>query len=315
MDFEAVRTFVAVAESGQFQEAAADLRVTQQAVSKRIAKLERALGVSLFARTARGAGLTADGQAFLPHARAVLRAVERAAAAVRPGGRALRVDVLNRRFACALALRDFFTAHPHAALEVVSLPEANAARAVAALAAGEIDATFRAVSAGDLLDGITAVPVLDDPLQLLTGPGHPLAYARSLRPEQLRGHRLWIPGIRRDTEWSAYYDDLTEAFELRIDAVGPNFGSDALMDAVATDPSLATLVGAGDHHTWPATHDLRRIPLVDPIPVYPHSLLFRTDDRHPSLAALRGYLARTRAEVPGRIWMPNWARGPRTAQA
>lgn len=41
MDLEAVRTFAAIAEAGQFQKAAADLSVTQQAVSKRIAALER----------------------------------------------------------------------------------------------------------------------------------------------------------------------------------------------------------------------------------------------------------------------------------
>ena len=69
MDLQAVRTFVAAADSGQFQHAAADLSVTQQAVSKRIAALEKELGVRLFIRTARGAQLTIDGQAFLPHAR------------------------------------------------------------------------------------------------------------------------------------------------------------------------------------------------------------------------------------------------------
>jgi len=36
-----VRTFVAAADLGQFQGAADDLEVTQQAVSKRIASLER----------------------------------------------------------------------------------------------------------------------------------------------------------------------------------------------------------------------------------------------------------------------------------
>jgi hypothetical protein len=47
VDIEAVRTFVAVADAGQFQEAAIDLEITQQAVSKRVANLERGLGVSL----------------------------------------------------------------------------------------------------------------------------------------------------------------------------------------------------------------------------------------------------------------------------
>jgi DNA-binding transcriptional LysR family regulator len=40
VDLDAVRTFVAAAGTGQFQEAATDLSITQQAVSKRIATLE-----------------------------------------------------------------------------------------------------------------------------------------------------------------------------------------------------------------------------------------------------------------------------------
>jgi biotin operon repressor len=58
VDLDAVRTFVAAADAGQFQEAATDLSITQQAVSKRIAALEQDLGVRLFTRTARGARLT-----------------------------------------------------------------------------------------------------------------------------------------------------------------------------------------------------------------------------------------------------------------
>jgi len=61
VNLDAVRTFVAVADAGQFQEAAADLSITRQAVSKRIAALEKHLGVRLFTRTARRAQLTIDG--------------------------------------------------------------------------------------------------------------------------------------------------------------------------------------------------------------------------------------------------------------
>lgn len=91
MDLDGVRTFVVAADQGQFQEAAVELAVTQQAVSKRIAALEAELGVRLFARTPCGVALTIDGQAFLPHARAVLEAVRRATESVRAGRRALRV--------------------------------------------------------------------------------------------------------------------------------------------------------------------------------------------------------------------------------
>ncbi|MEW2378712.1 LysR family transcriptional regulator [Micromonospora sp. NPDC047812] len=310
VDIEAVRTFVAVADAGQFQEAAVDLRITQQAVSKRVANLERDLGVTLFARTARGARLTLDGQAFLPHSRELLRAAERAAASVRPGERALRVDVLNRRIAPAVALRDFYRAHPAIELDVVTLSDVDAATAIEAVRAGEIDATFRAVPVPDraLPDGIVVERALDDPLQLLVGPSHPLAAARSLTPADLAGHRIWIPGIRRGTEWAAYYDELTAAFDLRIDAIGPNFGTEALLDAIADSTDLATLVGTGDRYVWPATHDLRRIPLHGPTPVYPHSFVRRAGNRHPSLTALRRHLMSARRASVAGAWMPGWAR-------
>jgi Bacterial regulatory helix-turn-helix protein, lysR family len=45
VDLDAARTFVAVVDAGQFQHAATDLSITQQAVSKRIAALETDLGV------------------------------------------------------------------------------------------------------------------------------------------------------------------------------------------------------------------------------------------------------------------------------
>lgn len=309
VDLDTVRTFVAVADAGQFQEAAIDLRITQQAVSKRVANLERSLGVTLFARTARGARLTLDGQAFLPHSRELLRAAERAAASVRPGERALRVDVLNRRIAPAVALQNFYRAHPGVELDVVTLSDADAGTAIEAVRTGEIDATFRAVSvpARELPDGILVERALDDPLQLLAGPSHPLAAARSLTPADLTGHRVWIPGIRRGTEWAAYYDELTGAFDLRIDAIGPNFGTEALLDAIVDSADLATLVGAGDRYIWPATHDLRRIPIHGPTPVYPHAFVRRADNPHPTLTALRRHLAASRPRTATEVWAPSWA--------
>ncbi|CAM4007942.1 LysR family transcriptional regulator [Nocardiopsis gilva] len=159
-----MRTVVAVADAGQFQEAAADLSITQQAVSKRIAALEKELGVRLFTRTARGARLTIDGQAFLPHARDLLQAEERAAASVRPGRRALRVDVIGRQLAPAGLLRGFHGAHPAIDLDVVTLFDADAA--IAAVRSGTIDASFRAltVPARQLPQGIETARVLDEPI-------------------------------------------------------------------------------------------------------------------------------------------------------
>jgi DNA-binding transcriptional LysR family regulator len=311
VDLEAVRTFVAAADAGRFHDAAAELSITQQAVSKRIAALEKSLGVRLFTRTARGVQLTIDGQAFLPHARDLLRAGERAVASVRPGRRALRVDVIGRRLAPAVALGDFHRANPGVELDVVTLFDVDAA--VDAIRSGAIDASFRAVTmpGRQLPDDIGAARAFDEPVQLLTGPGHELAAAPAVTPAELAGHRIWMPGIVPGTEWAAYYDALAAAFGLTIEVTGPDFGTEPLLDTIAGSRSLATFVGEQTRLVWPAGHGLRRIALRDPAPVYPHSLVWHRDNPHPALTALRDHFASRRSgRCAAGTWTPAWSSGP-----
>jgi DNA-binding transcriptional LysR family regulator len=308
VDLDAVRAFVAAADSGQFQAAADELSITQQAVSKRIAALEKYLNVRLFTRTARGAKLAIDGQAFLPHARELLRVAERADASVRPGRRALRVDVINRRIAPAVLLQDFYRLHPEIELDVVTL-SADVDAAIAAVEAGTIDATFHAVTvpARHLPHAIKAAQVIDDRHQLLVGPRHALAEAQAVTPAELAGHRIWMPGIAPGTEVAAYYDELAAAFGLTIDAVGPVFGNEAMLAEIAASPELATLVGERSLYLWPDSYDLRRIPVRDPAPIYPLSLIWRDDNPHPALIKLRDYLDSRRADAPDTgVWLPKW---------
>jgi DNA-binding transcriptional LysR family regulator len=310
VDLDAVRTFVAAADAGQFQDAAAALSITQQAVSKRIAALERDLEVRLFTRTARGARLTIDGQAFLPHARELLRVEARADASVRPGRRALRVDVHSRRIVSAVLLQDFHRAHPRIELDVVTL-DADVHAATAAVEAGTVDATFHAVTvpARQLPGTIRTARVIDEHHEVLVGPGHALANARSVTPAQLAEHRIWMPGLAAGTEWASYYDELATAFGLTIDLVGPVFGNEALLAELADSAELATLAGERTRYLWPDSYDLRRIPVRDPAPVYPMSLIWRDDNRHPALGELRDYLGSRRADAPdAEIWVPEWGK-------
>ena len=308
MDLEGVRTFVAIADAGQFSGAADSLAVTQQAVSKRVAALEHDLGVRLFTRTARGARLTIDGQAFLPHARALLQAEERAAASVRPGRRALRVDVIGRRLAPADLLRRFHRAHPDTELDVVTL--FDAAAAIDAVGSGTVDASFRAVTrpARDRPEGVRAVRVYDEPVQLMTGPRHPLAHASAVAPADLAGYRIWMPGIVSGTEWAAFYEALAAAFGLKIEVTGPNFGAEPLLEVIADTDALATFVGERTRLVWPEDWGLRRVPVRDPVPVYPHSLIWHAGNPHPALTSLRSYLRASRQPRPDRAtWTPAWA--------
>jgi DNA-binding transcriptional LysR family regulator len=277
-------------------------------VSKRIAALEKDLDVRLFTRTARGTKLTIDGQAFLPHARELLRVAERADASVRPGHRALRVDVVNRRVVSAGLLQDFHRTHPAIELDVVTL-DADVDAAITAVEAGTIDATFHGVPPQQHLpEAIKTARVIDEKHQLLVGPRHPLANASAVTPTQLAGHRIWMPGLAARGEVADYYAELAAAFGLTIDMIGPVFGNEALLDEIADSSDLATLVGERSRYLWPDSYDLRRIPVRDPTPIYPMSLIWRHDNPHPALTKLRDYLHSRRAGAPDtEIWITTWA--------
>ncbi|CAL9670264.1 LysR family transcriptional regulator [Streptomyces sp. NPDC091046] len=310
MDTEAVRSFVRAAELGQLRHAADELGVTQQAVSKRIAALERMLDVRLFTRTARGVELTLDGQAFLPHARSVVAHADRAVDAIRPGSRALRIDVLGLRSAQAVILHDYWRSHPETPLDVVTLKVDDPRLAVAAVRAGDVDASFRSVTdPADLPHELRMIHAFHSPLELVVGPRHPLASARTVTPARLRGHRIWVPGIAPGSEWADFYAQLTCAFDLRVDAAGPNFGNEVLLDILADSDDVATLVGSRDRYVWPAGHDLRRIPVAGPTLAYPLSLILPRENPHPGLRAVVNHFANL-PPLPEDTWLPSWATVP-----
>lgn len=82
MDLRQMEVVVAVAEEGGFTAAAQRLHVVQSAVSSTVRTLERELGTPLFDRTTHRVSLTPAGEAFVPAARATLRAAEQARSAV-----------------------------------------------------------------------------------------------------------------------------------------------------------------------------------------------------------------------------------------
>src|SRR5215475_13111660 len=76
LDTRLLRAFVTVAEELNFSRAAKRLFVAQQALSSQVQQLESRLGVRLFERTTRAVSLTEAGDRFLPHALAVLAALD-----------------------------------------------------------------------------------------------------------------------------------------------------------------------------------------------------------------------------------------------
>ncbi|GAA5190638.1 LysR substrate-binding domain-containing protein [Rugosimonospora acidiphila] len=75
-DPELLRTFLAVARSLSFTQAATSLGIRQPTVSQHVRKLEQAVGRPLFIRDTRTVALTADGEVMAGFARSILAAYE-----------------------------------------------------------------------------------------------------------------------------------------------------------------------------------------------------------------------------------------------
>ncbi len=72
MDFRELQSLVEVMEKGSISAAAASLGISQPAVSKHIAKLEKEMGVKIFARGQKCSNLTVEGEAMYKFARKTL---------------------------------------------------------------------------------------------------------------------------------------------------------------------------------------------------------------------------------------------------
>ena len=94
MNFKHLQTFVTICECGTVSRAAARLRITQPALSRRIKALQEELGLRLFDNLGRRLSLTSEGNEFLRHGRALLAQAEAVLATGRALGRG-RAGVLR----------------------------------------------------------------------------------------------------------------------------------------------------------------------------------------------------------------------------
>ena len=73
LDTIALKSFIAIAETGTFSHAADTVGRTQSALSLQIKKLEESLGCVLFERTSRKVALTEQGEIFLGYAKRIIQ--------------------------------------------------------------------------------------------------------------------------------------------------------------------------------------------------------------------------------------------------
>jgi len=93
LDLDAVQAFVHIADLGSFTRAAEASETTQSAISLKLKRLEERLDCRLVERTPRHVQLSAQGDAFLIHARELLAAQDRALAALKASRQRLIIGI------------------------------------------------------------------------------------------------------------------------------------------------------------------------------------------------------------------------------
>lgn len=305
LDLSAVRAMVAVSDERQFGLAASVLGISQQAVSKRIAKLEAQLGTRLFERRPGSIALTPHGARFLPHARSVLATADAAVAAVLDS-QVLRVAVHGAQIADANLMRFYLEKHPEAEIELIMMGPSTTSRD--AVIDGRVDVAFAREHWGTrpLPAHVTAVPAYLDALYLLVGTGHPLASRDHVEFDHLDGLTAWVPGAGFDSEVGDFYRRLSDSCGITIttERHPGGIGFTNILDRIAESTTLVTFGGEGTTTPWHP--NIRRIPIVDPTPAYPMALLWQEKVvGHPQLKSLHDFIAGSyNSNAVSDVWLP-----------
>jgi DNA-binding transcriptional LysR family regulator len=178
METRLLEQFVTVAAEGSVTRAAERLWAAQSTVSAGLASLERSLGVRLFERTGRRLVLTAVGEDLLPHARAVLEALDRMRDLATADDADLRGRVRLGIFTSmdivdlTRVLRAFRQRHPLVTVELMTSPTGTTGL-VQDLVAGRLDLAYTGLPAAPA--GVVVEPLLELPFKVFLAADHPLA--------------------------------------------------------------------------------------------------------------------------------------------
>jgi DNA-binding transcriptional LysR family regulator len=235
MEIDQVETFVAIIRRGGFTRAAASLHLSQPAVSRRLDLLERELGRALFDRTRGGARLTEAGQAFLPHAEALLASMRDGVEAVHGLDRTDR-GVVTVALVGTLAsteltarLKRFRRAYPDVKLAV----RTALSREVSALVRRG-DAALGLRYFADPDPDLVSVPLYGERLVTVCAATHRLARARKVTAKMLAGEAWVAFPVRQGSSGESYAEMLAE----RLAALGLSSAEIVTIDSLTAQKRL-----------------------------------------------------------------------------
>jgi DNA-binding transcriptional LysR family regulator len=187
VSLDQLRVFIAAAETGSFSAAGRRVRRAQSLVSQTLANLEAQLGVRLFDRSKKYPKLTAEGEAMLVEARAVVDRMDSLKARARTMAEGLEpelsavVDVMYPMAALTKAVGAFREAYPRTPLLLY-------VEALGAVAQAVLDRRCRIGVIGTLPlvpDTMDSEPLIDVPMTTVVAPYHALAKVRGTVPKRM----------------------------------------------------------------------------------------------------------------------------------
>jgi DNA-binding transcriptional LysR family regulator len=209
MELRHLKYFLAVAETRNFTQAAANCFVAQSALSQQIGRLEKDVGAKLFTRTSRSVRLTAAGELLEPLARRILADVDNAQAAL-DGLAGLRRGRLRlglvQTLACSVdmveVMADYHLRHPAIDFHVVNAPSSEM---IAAVLAGGLDIAVVGLAPPQLPEGLAHRALGSDPLVVVVPHDHDLADREVIDLAELPARHQLIQlaqgtGLRRQVE-------------------------------------------------------------------------------------------------------------------
>ena len=298
LDLRLVRYAVTLADELHFGRAAGRLHVAQQTLSAQIAHLESVVGVPLFVRDQRHVALTAAGEVFVARGRVLLTQARELLAEVNRTAPPVRVDVITEGLTPGTLANLLRSRLPDQPLEV--LQGHGLAATVAALAEGTVDIAFGRVHGlgRTLPKELRHRLVRWEPMGVVVPADHDLAGRDRIGMADLREYPMLLHVAEQAAEWADWNDEAATAFGLRIEhrLHGHGRGSANAAVIACRAPAFAPLEA-------PVPPGVVTRPVVDPVPVYPFSIVWRpsraTDD-----------LVRTMCEIAAEH---GWLRPPREA--
>lgn len=250
-----IAVFVRTIDLGSFAAASADTGLTASAVARIVTRLEVRLGAKLLARTTRRLSLTQEGEVYLVHARAIMVAVELAAAEVgeskAPRG-LVRINAGSAFARLKLAgwLPAFQVQYPDVTLDLT----VSDLRGDPALT--QTDITIRV---GPLADSdLVLVPLGSVSRMIAASPSYLAKHGTPLQPRDLLAHNcLLLSGFARLALWPMF--EGTKRILLPVKGNVTCDSADVLLDLTLAGVGIARF---GDFLAERAIADGRLIPVL-----------------------------------------------------